>query len=81
MFWHVLLGRLQGCDHALWHEKFWALLNMMGGAVMFGPVVGQVCYAGPPEETELVLGFAASQPVKWHVNCFGSPWLNVASDL
>jgi hypothetical protein len=81
MFWRVLLGRSQSCDHALWHEKFWALLNMMGGAVMFGPVVGQVCYAGPPEETELVLGFAASQPVKWHVNCLGLPWLNIASDL
>jgi hypothetical protein len=71
---------LQSCDHALWCEKFWVLLNMMGGAVMFGPVVGHVRFAGPPEETELDLGFTASQPVKLHVHCFGLPWLNVACD-
>jgi hypothetical protein len=80
MFWRALLGRLQSCDHALWHEKFWALLDMMGGTVMFGPVVGQLCCAGSPEEMELVLGSTASQPVKLHVHCFGLPWLNVACD-
>ncbi len=80
MFWHALLGRLQSCDHALWHEKFWALLDMMGGAMMFGPVVSQVCCAGPPVETQLALGFMASQPVKLHVHCFGLPWLYVACD-
>jgi hypothetical protein len=56
MFWCALLGCLQSCDHALRHEKFWVLLDMMGGALMFGPVVGQFCCAGPPEETELALG-------------------------
>jgi hypothetical protein len=80
MFWRALLGCLQSCDHALWHESFWALLNMMGSAAMFGPVVGQVCCAGRPEELELALGFTASQPVKLHVHCFGLPWLNVACD-
>jgi hypothetical protein len=78
MSWCALLGRSQSCDHALWHEKIWAPLDMMGGAVMFGPVVGQVCCSRPPEETELALGFMASQPVKLHVHCFGLPWLNVA---
>jgi hypothetical protein len=59
IFWHALLGCLQSCDHALWGEKFLALLNMMGGAVMFGPKVSQVCCARLPEETELALGFTA----------------------
>jgi hypothetical protein len=80
MCWRALLGCSQSCGHALWHEKFWALLNMMGGAVMIGPVVSQVCCAGPPEEVELALGFTASQLVKLHVHCFDLPWLNVACD-
>ena len=53
---------------------------MMGGAVMIGPVVSQVCCAEPPEEVELALGFTASQLVKLHVHCFDLPWLNVACD-
>jgi hypothetical protein len=64
----------------LWHEKFWVLLDMMGSAMMLGPVVSQVFLSRPPEETELILGFMASQPVKSHVHCFGLPWLNVACD-
>ncbi len=80
MLWRALLGCLQSCDHALLHEKFWALLDMMGSTVMFGPVVGQVLCAGPPVESELALGFMASQPVKLHAHCFGLPWLNAACD-
>jgi hypothetical protein len=58
----------------------WALLNVMGGAMMFGPVVSLVCLAGMPEETELFLGFTPSEPVKSHVHCFHSLRLDVAVD-
>jgi hypothetical protein len=60
MFWHALFGCSQSCNHALWREKFWALFNMMGSAVMFGPVIRQVYCSGPPVEKELVLGLTAS---------------------
>ena len=57
-----------------------ALLDVVGGAVVFGPIIGQVCFAGAPEEPELVLRFAASEPVKAHVHCFRSARLDVACD-
>ena len=57
-----------------------ALLDVVGGAVVFGPIIGQVHFAGAPEETELVLRFTASEPVKAHVHCFCSSRLDVACD-
>ena len=38
--------------------------------MMLGPVVGPVGGAGAPEEMELMLSFAAAQPVKSHVHGF-----------
>ena len=57
-----------------------ALLDVVGGAVVFGPIIGQVRCAGAPEKPELVLRFAASEPVKTHVHCFRLSWLDVACD-
>ena len=56
------------------------MLDVVGGAVVFGPIIGQVCFAGAPEEPELVLCFAASEPVEVHVHCFHSSRLDVACD-
>ncbi len=53
---------------------------MVGSEVVFGPIIGQVCFAGAPEETGLVLRFTASEPVKPHVHCFCSSRLDVACD-
>ena len=47
---------------------------------MLGVVVGQVGFAGTPEETELLLCFMASEPVEPHIHCFCLSWLNVAVD-
>ena len=47
---------------------------------MLGVVVGQVGFAGTPEETELLLCFAVSEPVEPHIHCFCLSWLNVAVD-
>jgi hypothetical protein len=52
------------------------LLDVMGHAVMFGPVVSQVHFSRTPEETS----FAALKPVKSHGHSFFSSRLNVAGD-
>jgi len=46
-----------------------ALLDVVGGAMVFGPIIGQVRCAGAPEKPELVLRFTASEPVKTDVAC------------
>ncbi len=47
---------------------------------MLGVVVSQVGFAGTPEETELLLCFATSEPVEPHIHCFCLLLLNVAVD-
>ena len=47
---------------------------------MLGVVVGQVGFAGTPEETELLLCFVASEPVDPYIHCFCLSRLNVAVD-
>ena len=44
---------------------------MMGGRVMFSPVVGIVEFARAPVDAELVLAFAMAEPVESHVHGFG----------
>ncbi len=50
---------------------------MVCGAVMFGPVVVEIGFAGLPVEPELILCFTVPQPMEPHVHGFGAPWLNV----
>jgi hypothetical protein len=50
--------------------KNFANIDVMGGQMMFGPIVGVVCLAWLPEELELLLAFSVSQPVEVHVHGF-----------
>ena len=47
---------------------------------MFRPIVGVVCLAWAPVESELFLAFAVAQPVESHVHCFCSLGLDFAVD-
>ena len=53
---------------------------MVGRAVMFGPIISQVCCAWAPDPSELVLGRATSQPMEPHVHGLGAFWLDVVRD-
>ena len=61
-------------------EKFRPNVDMMGGGVVFGPVIGIVGFAGAPVKLELVVAFAVAQPVKSHIHGFGAFWLYFAID-
>ena len=52
----------------------------MSGAVMLGPVIGPVVFARAPIEFELLLGFAATEPMETHVHRFGAMGLDVVVD-
>ena len=43
---------------------------MMFGRMVFGKIIGAVCVAGAPEDVELPLTRAVTNPVKPHVNGF-----------
>ena len=43
---------------------------MMFGQMVFGKIIGAVCVAGAPEDVELPLTRAVTNPVKPHVNGF-----------
>ena len=44
--------------------------QVLDGGVALGAVVGEVEFAGGPEELELALGFSAAEPVEVHVDIF-----------
>ena len=44
--------------------------QVVDGGVALGAVVGEVEFAGGPEESELALGFSAAEPVEVHVHGF-----------
>ena len=45
---------------------------MMFGRMVFGKIIGAVCVAGAPEDVELPLTRAVTNPIKSHVNGFRS---------
>ena len=47
---------------------------------MFGPVIGVICFAWSPIESELFLALAVAKPMESHVHCFGAFWLDFAVD-
>ncbi len=53
---------------------------MVGGTIVFGPVVGAVLGTGVPVVLELSLGVTTTQPVKMHVHSFRASWLDVVVD-
>jgi hypothetical protein len=42
------------------HEKFFSHVNMVRGLVMFGLVIGIVCFARVPIKFELLLAFSVA---------------------
>ena len=61
-------------------EKLRPNVDMMGGGVVIGPVIGIVGFAGAPLEHKLAVAFAVMQPVKSHVCGFGVFGLYFAID-
>ncbi len=54
-----------------------SFLDVVCCTVVLGPVVSFVGMSRTPEESELVLGFPASEPMESHVHGFGAFGLNV----
>jgi len=55
-------------------------LNVMRGAMMFGPIVGSVVGFGAPVVPELALGVVTMKPMESYIHCFGGTWLYVVGD-
>ena len=55
----------------------WSHNAVMLGWMMFGMVVCIIVYAFVPEEKELLLCQAISQPIVPHVPRFGAPLMNI----
>jgi hypothetical protein len=53
---------------------------MMGGGIVFCPVVGEVGFAQLPINFKLLLTFAISEPVEVHIHGFGTLRLNFTID-
>ena len=49
-----------------------AHLDVMGGGMMFGMVVGKVGFTWAPVDKEVALASAVLDPIEAHVHCFGS---------
>ena len=48
--------------------------------MMLGPIICSVVFARAPIEFELLLGFAATEPMETHVHRFGATGLDVVVD-
>ena len=57
-------------------EKYCSHVAMVRRRMMFHPVGSIVCGAGAPIKMELFLHAAILQPMKAHINCFGTFWLH-----
>ncbi len=51
---------MESVEDEFWSEKFFALFEVMGGAMMLGKVVGSVVGAGSPVVLELISGITTS---------------------
>ena len=72
-------GSAEGIKDERRRENVAAFFDMMGCAVVLGPIVGSVVGTMTPVDTKLVLGLAA-QPVETHIHGFCASRLNVVGD-
>ena len=48
------------------------MLSVVGGAVMFGEVIGSIIFSSAPVNNKLVLFYSVTDPIETHVDGFGS---------
>ncbi len=77
----MLVCRCAECvDDKFGGEKLGAFFTVVGGAMVFGPVVSFFCGSGTPVIFEMFLVFAVAEPPIVHVHGFGSSGENVVGD-
>ena len=75
-----MCGSAEGIKDERRRENVAAFFDVMGCALVLGPIVGLVVGTTMPVDTKLVLGLVAIQPVERHVHGFCVSRLNVVGD-
>ena len=73
---HTLTDTLRDCLVASFLGRYmktcWANLDVVGGRMVLGVVIGMICLAWFPMHSELALLDSVVDPEEVHVHCFGA---------